>query len=67
MVIASAPFEQSEVLSLQLLPITFRLRRITFLEPSIWMCPLIVAEPPQAPRIVLFEPIVTSPEIVPLT
>lgn len=67
MVMASSPEEQSEGLSVQLLPTTLMLRRITFLEPSIWMWPLMVALPPQTPMIVLFEPTVTLPEMVPLT
>src|SRR5678815_5257556 len=66
-VIASAPPEQSDGLSVQLLPTILRFFMMMFFEPCIWMWPLIVAEPPQAPTMVLFDPTVTLPEMVPLT
>src|SRR6185437_11076137 len=60
---ASAPAEQSEGLSVQLLPTTVRSRTMTLTDPVIWMCPCTSA--PQAPRRVLFEPTVTLPVMVP--
>src|SRR5262249_7002474 len=52
-------------LSVQLNPTTVRLRKMTLDEPLMSTLPSICA--PQSPRMVLFEPTLTIPEIVPDT
>src|SRR6188508_2166138 len=60
---ASAPPLQSEGLSVQLFPTTFRLRKITLDEAPKPTWPLIWA--PQTPMIVLFEPTLKLPLMLP--